>query len=69
MSAKRLGVFRSRPECCGAGRGGKFGTSSGPLTFAGELISTSSNGGTASGEGDYLRRVSSFWIGSGVISF
>jgi len=69
MSAKRLGVFHSRPERRGAGRGGEFGTSSGPLTFAGELISASSNGGTVSGEGDFLRRVSSFGIGSGVISF
>jgi len=48
---------------------GEFGTSSGPLTFAGELISASSNGGTASGEGDSLRRVSFFWMESGVISF
>ena len=69
ISAKQLGVFRSCPECRGAGRGGEFGTLSGPLTFAGELISASSNGGTASEEGDSLRRVLSFWMGSGVISF
>jgi len=49
-----------RPEQCGAGRGGEFGTSSGPLAFAEELIFASLNGRTGSGEGDSLRRVLSF---------
>jgi len=48
------------PEQHEAERGGKFRTSSGLLTFMRELISASSNGGTASGEGDFLRRVLSF---------
>ena len=69
MSAKWLGVFHLRPERHRAERGGKFGTLSGLLTFMGELISALSNGRTASGEGDFLRRVLSFWMGSGVISF
>jgi len=69
MSAKWLRVFHLRPEWHGAERGGEFGTSSGLLTFMGELISASSNGGTASGEGDFLRRLLSFRMGSGVISF
>ena len=69
MSAKRLGVFCSCPEQYKAGRGGEFGTLSGPLAFVGELISASLNSGTVSEEGDSLRRMSSFWMGSGVISF
>ena len=51
MSAKWLGVFHLRPEQHEAERGDKFRTSSGLLTFMRELISASSNGGTASGKG------------------
>jgi len=69
MSTKWLGVFCLRLEWHEAGREDKFGTLSGSLNFVGELISALLNGRTASGEGDSLRRVSSFWMESGVIFF